>query len=86
MRFHRIELRDYKAIRKLKVEPLANGITILQRDNEVGKSSIAEALWFVFEQHDDSTSQAVKAVRPAGVTARWCMRRWERYHSTRASN
>lgn len=65
MKFHRITLRDYRAIRSCVIEPLATGVTIIEGDNEVGKSSIAEALWLVFEQHDDSQSAAVRAIRPA---------------------
>lgn len=64
MKFHRISLRDYRGIRRLSFEPAETGVTIIQGDNEVGKSSIAEALWLIFEQHDDSASQAVRAVRP----------------------
>lgn len=65
MRFHRILLRDYRAIRSCTIEPLPGGITVIEGDNEVGKSSIAEALWLVFEQHDDSQGAAVRAIRPA---------------------
>ena len=69
MKFHRITIRDYKSIRSCTIEPRESGITIVEGDNEVGKSSIAEALWLVFEQHDDSSSQLVRSFRPAGRDA-----------------
>ncbi|MEO8538910.1 MAG: AAA family ATPase [bacterium] len=65
MRFHRVMLRDYKGIRHCVFEPRENGVTIIEGENEAGKSSIAEALWLIFEQNDDSSSQLVKGLRPA---------------------
>lgn len=65
MKFHRITLRDYRGIRYCEIEPREDGVTVIEGDNEVGKSSIAEALWLIFEQHDDSSSQLVKSLRPA---------------------
>ena len=56
MKFHRVSLRDYKAIRSFVIEPRETGVTIIEGENEVGKSSIAEALWLVFDQTDDSSS------------------------------
>lgn len=69
MRFERITIRDYKAIRSVTIEPRPAGITIIEGDNEIGKSSIAEALWLIFEQNDDSSSQLVKGLKPAGRDA-----------------
>ncbi len=65
MKFHRISLRDYRGIRSCVIEPRESGVTVIEGDNEIGKSSIAEALWLIFEQHDDSSSQLVKSLRPA---------------------
>jgi hypothetical protein len=69
MKFHRITLRDYKAIRSYTIEPRETGVTIIEGENEVGKSSIAEALWLVFEQNDDSASATVRNLKPAGRDA-----------------
>lgn len=66
MRFHRVRLTDYRGIHHCEFEPRETGVTVLEGDNEVGKSSIAEALWLVFEQHDDSSSQLVKSLQPVG--------------------
>ncbi|MBK9611314.1 AAA family ATPase [Candidatus Amarobacter glycogenicus] len=69
MKFHRVSLRDYKAIRSFVIEPRETGVTIIEGENEVGKSSIAEALWLVFDQTDDSSSAAVRNLKPAGRDA-----------------
>src|SRR4029079_2607330 len=65
MKIHRIRLRDYRGIRDCVLEPGETGVTVIEGENEVGKSSVAEALWLIFEQNDDSTSQLVKSLRPA---------------------
>ena len=64
MKLHRITLRDYRGIRFCELQPREHGVTVIEGDNEVGKSSIAEALWLIFEQHDDSSGQLVKSLRP----------------------
>ena len=69
MKFHRVSLRDYKAIRSFVIEPRETGVTIIEGENEVGKSSIAEALWLVFDQTDDSSSAVVRNLKPAGRDA-----------------
>lgn len=66
MKFHRIRLTDYRGIRHCEFEPRESGVTVIEGENEAGKSSIAEALWLVFEQHDDSSSQLVKSLQPIG--------------------
>jgi hypothetical protein len=63
VKLHRISLRDYKGIRSVRIEPREQGVTIIEGDNEVGKSSIAEAIWLIFEQNDDSASQLVKSLK-----------------------
>ncbi len=69
MRFNRISLRDYKGIRSVTIEPRETGVTIVEGENEIGKSSIAEALWLIFDQNDDSSSQLVKGLKPVGRDA-----------------
>jgi len=69
MRFHRIVIEDFRAIGRCVIEPRLNGVTVIEGDNELGKSSIAEALWLVFEQHDDSQSALVRSIRPANRDA-----------------
>jgi predicted ATP-binding protein involved in virulence len=69
MRFNSISLRDYKGVRFVKFAPRPSGITIIEGENEAGKTSIAEALWLIFEQNDDSSSQLVRSLKPAGRDA-----------------
>ncbi|MGE3073336.1 MAG: AAA family ATPase [Dehalococcoidia bacterium] len=69
MRFNSVTIRDYKAIRSVTIRPRETGVTIVEGENEVGKSSIAEALWLIFDQNDDSSSQLVKSLKPVGRDA-----------------
>jgi len=64
MRIHRIRLRNYRGVDNHEVAFPPTGVTVVQGDNEVGKSSIAEALELLFEYQDSSTTKAVKAVKP----------------------
>ena len=64
MRIHRIRLRNYRGVDEHEVSFPATGVTVVQGDNEVGKSSLAEALDLLFDYQDSSTNKAVKAVKP----------------------
>ena len=64
MRIHRIRIRNYRGVsdREIQFEPA--GVTIVEGDNEIGKSSIAEAIDLLFAEYDDATKARVKAVKP----------------------
>ncbi|HEV7887326.1 MAG TPA: AAA family ATPase [Acidimicrobiales bacterium] len=64
MRIHRIRLRNYRGVDEHEVVFPAAGVTVVQGDNEVGKSSLAEALDLLFDYQDSSTHKAVKATKP----------------------
>lgn len=64
MRVHRISLRSYRGVASCELTFAERGVTVVEGDNEVGKSSAAEALHLVFDRPDDSTHKDVKAVRP----------------------
>lgn len=66
MRIHRITLRNYRGVEEAEVEFPTEGVTIIEGDNEVGKTSLSEAIDLLLEQRDDSTKKAVKAVKPVG--------------------
>ncbi len=66
MRIHRISLRDFRGVREADVELDATGVTIVQGPNEVGKSSLADALDMLIEDPDSSTRSRVKAAQPLG--------------------
>jgi hypothetical protein len=64
MRLLRIRLRNFRGVEDREVSFARDGVTVVVGPNEVGKSSMAEALDLLFS-HLDSTSKAeVKAVKP----------------------
>lgn len=64
MRIHRLVLRNYRAIREYRLDLPASGVVVIEGENEIGKSSIAEALWLVFEVPDSSDSERVRSIKP----------------------
>lgn len=64
MRIHRLVLRNYRAIREYRLELPESGVVVIEGENEIGKSSIAEALWLVFEVPDSSDSERVRSIKP----------------------
>ncbi len=66
MRIHRIKLHNYRGVTDAEVEFSAEGVTIIEGDNEVGKTSLSEAIDLLLTERDDSTKRGVKAVKPAG--------------------
>jgi chromosome segregation ATPase len=69
VRLHRISLQDYRGVGRADVVLARNGVTIIQGPNEVGKSSLAEALQFLLEEPDSSTKRRLKAAKPVDVDA-----------------
>jgi AAA ATPase domain len=69
MRIHRIRLRNYRGVSESEVAFPERGVTIIQGDNEVGKTSLAEAIDLIFDYRDDTTHRSVKAVQPVGRDA-----------------
>ncbi len=64
MRIHRISLRDFRGVKSADVEFALDGITIVQGPNEVGKSSLADALDMLLTDPDSSNKSRVKAAKP----------------------
>lgn len=64
MRIHRLVLRNYRAIREYRLVLPASGVVVIEGENEIGKSSIAEAMWLVFEVPDSSDSERVRSIKP----------------------
>ena len=64
MRIHRIHLRDYKGVDDAEVEFALDGVTIVEGPNEVGKTSLAEALTLALEQLDSSTRADIRDAKP----------------------
>jgi AAA domain len=66
MRIHRIKLRNFRGVTESEVTFAAQGVTIIEGDNEVGKTSLAQAVGLILDYRDDSSHKLVKAVRPVG--------------------
>ena len=64
MRLHRIRLRNYRGVADCTVEFAVDGVTIVEGDNEVGKTCIPEALDLILSRLDSSKAQEVVDVRP----------------------
>lgn len=64
MRIHRIELRNFRGIAHQQVVLDPRGVTIVEGDNEVGKTSVADAMALVFEEPDSSKKARIRSVKP----------------------
>ncbi len=64
MRLLRLRLRNFRGVDEREVTFLRDGVTVIVGPNEVGKSSMAEALDLLFTAPDSSTKADVKAVKP----------------------
>ena len=64
MKLHRVRLLNYRGVTASDVRFLDSGVTILEGPNEVGKTSIPEALGLAVELPDSSQSNKVKSVKP----------------------
>ncbi len=64
MRLLRIRLRNFRGVDEREVAFARDGVTVIIGPNEVGKSSMAEALDMLFSQLDSTTKAEVKAVKP----------------------
>src|SRR5258707_15225318 len=68
MRIERIRLTDYRGIADHEVE-LTGGVTVIEGDNEAGKSSLVEAIDLLLNYRDDSRHQRVESVKPVHTSA-----------------
>jgi DNA repair exonuclease SbcCD ATPase subunit len=66
MRIDRLRLTDYRGIEHAEVRFAPTGVTIVEGDNEVGKTSLTEALDLVLTVRDDSKKEAVRNLQPYG--------------------
>ena len=64
MKLHRIRLRNYRGVTESDVSFAESGVTIVEGPNEIGKSSIAEALQMAIEVPDSSKKAQVISVKP----------------------
>lgn len=65
MRLLRIALENWRAVESREIH-FADGVTLIEGPNEIGKSTIVEALLTLVRELDSSKKQGIKAVMPAG--------------------
>ena len=64
MRLHRLVLTNYRGITHREIEFPDHGVVVVSGANEIGKSSMIEALDLLMEAKDRSTKKEVKQVKP----------------------
>jgi DNA repair exonuclease SbcCD ATPase subunit len=64
MKFLRLRIANYRGITASDVTFSAAGITLVQGPNEVGKTSLGEAIGVLFEYLDSSKHRDIEAIRP----------------------
>ncbi|MCW2512766.1 MAG: hypothetical protein JWR11_1808 [Mycobacterium sp.] len=64
MKLHRLVLRHYRGITHRDIEFPDRGVVVVSGANEIGKSSMIEALDLLIENKDRSTKKEVKQVKP----------------------
>ena len=64
MKYKRLRITNYRGVESTEIEFDSRGLTLVQGPNEVGKTSLGEAIGILFEYPDSSKHSAVVAVRP----------------------
>jgi hypothetical protein len=64
MKFHRLALRNFRGVDACDIAFPDYGVAIVHGPNEIGKSSLAEAIDLLFDYPDNSGHRTVKAVQP----------------------
>jgi hypothetical protein len=64
MKYLRLHVTNYRGITTSEVSFLPTGITLVQGPNEVGKTSLGEAINILFEYPDNSKNRDIQQIRP----------------------
>lgn len=64
MKLLRITLENYRGIERCELRPAQQGVTVVLGPNEVGKSSLPQALHLLFQYPHDSKHRDVVATKP----------------------
>jgi recombinational DNA repair ATPase RecF len=64
VKLHRLVLTNYRGIAHREIEFPDHGVVVVCGANEIGKSSMIEALDLLLESRDRSTKKEVKQVKP----------------------
>ncbi|MCF8605724.1 AAA family ATPase [Gordonia sp. HY442] len=66
MRLHRLRVADFRGIAEREVVFADSGVTVIEGENEAGKSSMVEALDLLLTTRANSSKSQVRAVQPSG--------------------
>ncbi|WP_132993860.1 AAA family ATPase [Gordonia zhaorongruii] len=66
MRLHRLRVANFRGITEREVVFAERGVTVIEGENEAGKSSMVEALDLLLTTRANSSKQQVRAVQPSG--------------------
>lgn len=66
MRLHRLRVANFRGVAAREVEFADTGVTVIEGDNEAGKSSMMEAFDLLLTAQASSKARNVRAVQPAG--------------------
>ncbi len=64
MKLHRLVLKNYRGIDHREIDFPEHGVVVVSGANEIGKSSMVEALDLLLESKDRSSKKEVKQVKP----------------------
>lgn len=67
MRIHRLLLQDFRGVARREIRFPEAGVVVLAGANEVGKSSLVEAMDLLLHERASSTKAAVRAIQPVGL-------------------
>jgi AAA ATPase domain len=67
MKLHRLVLTNYRGIDHREIDFPEHGVVVVSGANEIGKSSMIEALDLLLESKDRSTKKEVKEVKPTNA-------------------
>ena len=65
MKILRLKLEKWRGVESRDLG-FDKGVTLIEGPNEIGKSTIVEAIWYIFNVMDSSASVGVKAIEPKG--------------------
>ncbi len=64
MRLLRIRLKNYRGVKESDIQLNPQGITIIEGPNEIGKTSLREAIDKIFHFFDSSQAQEIRSIKP----------------------
>lgn len=67
MKLHRLRLTNFRGVTDRDIAFPPSGVIVLEGDNEVGKSSMIDALDLLLQEKDSSTKALVKGIKPVST-------------------